>query len=56
MAPAQSEAFQKAVADSKKLTSKPSNDDLLELYGAHLPLAYTLPEISLPPSLSLSLV
>ena len=31
--PNQSEAFEKAVADSKKLTSKPSNDDLLELYG-----------------------
>jgi diazepam-binding inhibitor (GABA receptor modulating acyl-CoA-binding protein) len=30
---AQSEAFQKAVVDSKKLTSKPSNDDLLEIYG-----------------------
>ena len=26
-------AFETAVADSKKLTSKPSNDDLLELYG-----------------------
>jgi acyl-CoA-binding protein len=31
---AQSEAFQKAVVDSKKLTSKPSNEDLLEIYGA----------------------
>lgn len=30
---AQNEAFQKAVADSKKLTSKPNNDDLLEIYG-----------------------
>jgi len=29
----QSEAFQQAVTDSKKLTSKPSNEDLLELYG-----------------------
>lgn len=29
----QSEAFKKAVTDSKKLTSKPSNDDLLQLYG-----------------------
>ena len=29
-----SEAFQKAVVDSKKLVSKPSNDELLELYGA----------------------
>jgi len=27
-------AFETAVADSKKLTSKPGNDDLLELYGA----------------------
>lgn len=25
--------FDKAVADSKKLTSKPSNDELLSLYG-----------------------
>jgi diazepam-binding inhibitor (GABA receptor modulating acyl-CoA-binding protein) len=30
----QSAAFQKAVVDSKKLTSKPSNEDLLDLYGA----------------------
>lgn len=30
---AQTEAFQKAVVDSKKLTSKPSNDELLDLYG-----------------------
>ncbi|KFA67704.1 hypothetical protein S40285_00916 [Stachybotrys chlorohalonatus IBT 40285] len=30
-----SEAFNKAVADSKKLTSKPGNDDLLELYGLY---------------------
>jgi hypothetical protein len=29
----QSDAFKKAVVDSKKLTSKPSNEDLLELYG-----------------------
>ncbi|KAK4109561.1 putative fatty acid binding protein [Canariomyces notabilis] len=35
MAPAQSEAFQKAVVDSKKLTSKPSNEDLLEIYGLY---------------------
>ncbi|KAK3997405.1 acyl CoA binding protein-domain-containing protein [Cladorrhinum sp. PSN332] len=33
MAPTLSPAFEQAVADSKKLTSKPSNDDLLELYG-----------------------
>ncbi len=33
MAAVQSEAFKKAVEDSKKLTSKPSNDELLELYG-----------------------
>ncbi|KAK4660856.1 hypothetical protein QC762_122760 [Podospora pseudocomata] len=32
---AQSEAFQKAVVDSKKLTSKPSNEDLLEIYGLY---------------------
>ncbi|RYP68401.1 hypothetical protein DL771_006665 [Monosporascus sp. 5C6A] len=31
MAP--SEAFQKAANDSKKLTSKPDNDDLLDLYA-----------------------
>lgn len=31
MAP--SEDFQKAIQDSKKLTSKPSNDELLDLYG-----------------------
>lgn len=30
-----SAAFQAAVVDSKKLTSKPSNDDLLELYGLY---------------------
>ncbi|KEY71409.1 hypothetical protein S7711_05671 [Stachybotrys chartarum IBT 7711] len=30
-----SEAFEKAVADSKKLTSKPGNDDLLALYGLY---------------------
>lgn len=29
-----SSAFDKAVADSKKLTSKPSNEDLLKLYGS----------------------
>ncbi|EHA52252.1 hypothetical protein MGG_06177, partial [Pyricularia oryzae 70-15] len=33
MAPAQSEAFQKAIVDSKKLLKKPSNEELLELYG-----------------------
>ncbi|KAK4220828.1 acyl-CoA-binding protein [Podospora fimiseda] len=33
MAPTLSPAFQTAVADSKKLTSKPSNEDLLELYA-----------------------
>lgn len=26
--------FEEAVQDSKKLTSKPSNDDLLQLYGS----------------------
>ncbi|PQE31207.1 acyl binding protein [Rutstroemia sp. NJR-2017a WRK4] len=30
-----SDAFQTAVLDSKKLTSKPSNDDLLELYALY---------------------
>jgi hypothetical protein len=30
-------AFETAVADSKKLTSKPSNDDLLFLYGMPVP-------------------
>ncbi|KAL9946691.1 hypothetical protein ACHAQF_004062 [Verticillium nonalfalfae] len=29
----QSEAFKTAVVDSQKLTSKPSNDDLLQLYA-----------------------
>ncbi|KPM35598.1 hypothetical protein AK830_g10969 [Neonectria ditissima] len=33
---AQSEAFQKAVEDSKKLTAKPNNEELLDLYGMHL--------------------
>lgn len=33
MSAPKSAAFERAVADSKKLTSKPSNDDLLELYG-----------------------
>ena len=28
-----SAAFNKAADDSKKLTAKPSNDELLELYG-----------------------
>jgi len=27
--------FDKAVTDSQKLTAKPSNDQLLELYGTH---------------------
>jgi diazepam-binding inhibitor (GABA receptor modulating acyl-CoA-binding protein) len=31
-----SESFQKAVEDSKKLTSKPGPDELLELYGKDL--------------------
>ncbi|RYO77489.1 hypothetical protein DL766_008960 [Monosporascus sp. MC13-8B] len=30
---ATSEAFQKAAVDSKKLTSKPTNEDLLDLYA-----------------------
>lgn len=29
-------AFETAVADSKKLTAKPSDNELLELYGASL--------------------
>ena len=33
MSAPQSEAFQKAVVDSKKLTSKPNNEELLDLYG-----------------------
>ena len=33
-----SEAFKKAAEDSKKLTSKPNNDELLELYGIFGPL------------------
>ncbi|KAF7547602.1 hypothetical protein G7046_g8953 [Stylonectria norvegica] len=43
MATSQSPAFQKAVADSKKLTSKPSNEDLLELYGTSSPFPPLLP-------------
>ncbi|KAK3939809.1 acyl CoA binding protein-domain-containing protein [Diplogelasinospora grovesii] len=31
--PPQSDAFKQAVVDSKKLTSKPSNEDLLEIYS-----------------------
>ncbi|CCT64035.1 probable acyl-coenzyme A-binding protein (diazepam binding inhibitor) [Fusarium fujikuroi] len=30
-----SESFQKAVEDSKKLTSKPNTDELLRLYGLY---------------------
>ena len=29
----QTEAFKKAIVDSKKLTSKPSSDELLAMYG-----------------------
>ncbi|KAK7754127.1 hypothetical protein SLS62_003973 [Diatrype stigma] len=32
---ASNEAFQKAANDSKKLTSKPDNEDLLSLYGLY---------------------
>ncbi|KAL0933151.1 acyl CoA binding protein [Colletotrichum truncatum] len=35
MSAPQSEAFKQAVIDSKKLTSKPSNDELLKLYGLY---------------------
>ncbi|KAF6813717.1 acyl binding family protein [Colletotrichum musicola] len=31
----QSEAFKQAVIDSKKLTSKPSNEELLDLYALY---------------------
>jgi diazepam-binding inhibitor (GABA receptor modulating acyl-CoA-binding protein) len=41
MSAPQSDAFKKAVTDSKKLTSKPSNDDLLQLYGKLLTLRQT---------------
>ncbi|EFX02847.1 acyl-binding protein family [Grosmannia clavigera kw1407] len=30
-----SEAFKQAVLDSKKLTSKPSNEELLDIYGLY---------------------
>ena len=33
MSAPQTEAFKEAVVNSKKLTSKPGNEDLLELYG-----------------------
>ena len=49
MPASQSEAFKKAVADSKKLTSKPANDELLELYG-------TPPPNPLTPLLSLCML
>ncbi|CAM1511532.1 Fc.00g090450.m01.CDS01 [Cosmosporella sp. VM-42] len=35
MSASQTEAFKKAVVDSKKLTSKPGNEDLLELYALY---------------------
>ncbi|GKT45618.1 putative acyl-CoA-binding protein [Colletotrichum spaethianum] len=35
MSATQSEAFKQAVIDSKKLTAKPGNDELLELYGLY---------------------
>ncbi|KAK0645652.1 acyl-CoA-binding protein [Cercophora newfieldiana] len=35
MSAPQSDAFKKAVVDSKKLTSKPSNEDLLEIYALY---------------------
>lgn len=38
-----SEAFKQAVIDSKKLTAKPSNDELLELYGTSRPKSHPLP-------------
>ncbi|KAL8382832.1 hypothetical protein RB595_006554 [Gaeumannomyces hyphopodioides] len=33
MSATQSDAFKKAIVDSKKLVSKPSNEELLELYA-----------------------
>ncbi|KAH7328259.1 acyl CoA binding protein [Stachybotrys elegans] len=35
MSAPQSDAFKQAVIDSKKLTSKPGNDELLELYALY---------------------
>jgi len=35
MSAPQTDAFKKAVVDSKKLTSKPSNEDLLEIYALY---------------------
>ncbi|TDZ22682.1 Acyl-CoA-binding protein-like protein 1 [Colletotrichum sidae] len=35
MSAPQSEAFKTAVSDSKKLTSKPSNEELLDLYALY---------------------
>ncbi|KAH7375110.1 acyl CoA binding protein [Plectosphaerella cucumerina] len=35
MSAPQSDAFKQAVVDSKKLTAKPSNDELLELYALY---------------------
>ncbi|KAK1836940.1 acyl CoA binding protein [Podospora conica] len=35
MSAPQTDAFKKAVVDSQKLTSKPGNDDLLELYALY---------------------
>lgn len=37
-----SEAFKQAVIDSKKLTAKPSNDELLELYGTSRPESHSI--------------
>jgi hypothetical protein len=41
MSAPQSAAFKKAVEDSKKLTSKPSNDQLLDLYGMILTTSFS---------------
>ncbi|OLN97401.1 Acyl-CoA-binding protein-like protein 1 [Colletotrichum chlorophyti] len=35
MSAPQSEAFKQAIVDSKKLTSKPGNDELLDLYALY---------------------
>lgn len=62
MAPAQSEAFQKAIVDSKKLLKKPSNEELLELYGkqhssnSYLPSLLVENRSEMPPQSMLTVV
>lgn len=50
MSAPQSDAFKKAVVDSKKLVAKPSNDELLELYGELTPLCRPVPASHAPSS------